>query len=89
VVVRNEQLYHKEVMIMSQSKCAKCDHLTFEMVENTPKGSKFHVIFIQCARCGAVVGVQPSENIPALLHFMKDMLAELAPKPDLSTRDAE
>ena len=74
---------------MSQSKCATCNHSTFEMVENTPKGSKFHVMFIQCAQCGTVVGVQPSENIPALLHFMKDMLVEIMQKAGISTRNVE
>jgi Fe2+ or Zn2+ uptake regulation protein len=74
-------------MRMSQSKCAKCDHSTFEMVENTPKGSKFHVTFIQCAQCGTVIGVQPDENIPALLHSMKDMLVELIQKAGILTRE--
>lgn len=80
---------YKEVMIMSQSKCAKCDHSTFEIVENTPEGSKFQVMFIQCAQCGTVIGVQPDENIPALLHFMKDMLVEIMQKLGLSTRYVE
>jgi hypothetical protein len=80
---------YKEVMMMSKSKCAKCENTTFEMVENTPEGSKFQVTFIQCAQCGTVIGVQPYENIPALLHFMKDMLVEMMQKLGLSTRYVE
>ena len=79
----------KEVRMMNKPKCAKCDHSTFEMVENTPEGSKFQVTFIQCAQCGTVIGVQPYENIPALLHFMKDMLVEIMQKLGLSTRNVE
>jgi hypothetical protein len=52
----------------------------------TQQGSKFEVTFIQCAQCGAVIGVQPSENIPARLHFMKDMLVEMMQKLGVSTR---
>ena len=74
---------------MSQSKCAKCGHPTFEMVENTPERSQFSVMFIQCAQCGKVIGVQPNENVPALLHFMKDMLVEIMQKSGLSTRYIE
>jgi hypothetical protein len=36
-----------------------------------------------------VIGVQPSENIPALLHFMKDMLVEMMQKLGISTRYVE
>ncbi|GAK56198.1 hypothetical protein U27_03160 [Candidatus Vecturithrix granuli] len=74
---------------MSQSKCAKCGHSTFEMVENTPERSQFPVMFIQCAQCGTVIGVQPNENIPALLHFIKGMLVEMMQKSGLSTRYIE
>ena len=74
---------------MVKSKCAKCDHSTFDMIENIPEGSKFQVTFIQWAQCGTVIGVQPYENIPALLHFMKDMLVEIMQKLGLSTRKFE
>ena len=74
---------------MSHSKCARCDNTTFEMVENTPEGSKYQLTFIQCEQCGTVVGVQSNENIPALLHFMKDMLVEMMQKQGLSTRYVE
>ncbi len=74
---------------MSQSKCARCDNTTFEMIENTPEGSKFQLTFIQCVQCGTVIGVQSNENIPALLHFMKDMLVEMMQKQGLSTRYVE
>ena len=40
---------------MAASKCA-CGHGLFEMKENSPQGSTFKVLFIQCGSCGLVVG---------------------------------
>ena len=39
------------------SKCAKCNSFSFELVEQAPKGSKYKLFFVQCALCGAPVGV--------------------------------
>jgi len=53
---------------MAVSTCPKCDSHTFEIVENTPKNSKFKLQFVQCSKCGAVIGVMDSYNIGSLLH---------------------
>lgn len=42
---------------MAESTCPKCDCHSFEMVESTPKNAAWRYIFVQCASCGAVVGV--------------------------------
>lgn len=47
---------------MAISKC-NCGNTTFEMVENTPIGSSYRVNFIQCSKCGNVVGVMDYFNI--------------------------
>jgi transcription initiation factor IIE alpha subunit len=39
------------------SKCGKCSSLSFELVEQAPRGSKYKLLFVQCASCGAPVGV--------------------------------
>ena len=44
---------------MAKSKCAKCDGTNFEAVKADPENSPHPVLLIQCAHCGAVVGVLP------------------------------
>ncbi len=56
---------------MARSTCPKCDNTTFEMVENSPRRSKYKLEFIQCAACGAVVGVMDYLNIGAKLEEME------------------
>jgi hypothetical protein len=54
---------------MATSTCPKagCGSHRFEMVENTPSGSAYKLMFIQCASCGTVVGVMDYFNIGNLL----------------------
>jgi hypothetical protein len=60
---------------MAISKCSKCDNTTFEMVEkDNITGANFKVMFIQCARCGAVIGVQDYYNLGAMLNTIKKHL---------------
>ena len=56
---------------MAISKCAKCDNTVFEMVEKEPIGANFKIMFIQCNRCGAVVGVQDYYNLGGMLNTIK------------------
>ena len=56
------------------SKCPRCDSTSFEMVEHTPSGSSFKLMFIQCAFCKSVVGVMDYYNIGSrLLELAKKM----------------
>ena len=59
---------------MAISKCAHCQSTRFECKENEPKGSKFKVLFIQCASCGVVVGMVDYYNIPLLLKKLAKAL---------------
>ena len=43
---------------MAVSTCPKCPGTTFEVVEASPIGAPSKLVFIQCASCGAVVGVK-------------------------------
>ncbi len=52
---------------MAQSTCPKCENTSFEIAENSPKGSRFKFTFIQCDRCGAVVGVVDYYNVGNIL----------------------
>ncbi|MDR3352604.1 MAG: hypothetical protein LBO00_06330 [Zoogloeaceae bacterium] len=42
---------------MSASKCPKCDHTQFEVIKVAVSGADRPVNFVQCAKCGSVVGV--------------------------------
>jgi len=53
---------------MATSTCPKCSSTTFEMTEVLPKGSRYKFMFIQCAACGAVVGVTDWYNTSSLLE---------------------
>ena len=60
---------------MALSTCTKCGWNSFEAVEKDGiLGSNYKKIFIQCAKCGGVVGVTDYWNIGALLVKICDKL---------------
>jgi predicted nucleic-acid-binding Zn-ribbon protein len=59
---------------MAQSTCPKCDSHMFEAKENSPTGSKYKLIFVQCRKCGAVVGVLDFVNVGAGLEQIAGLL---------------
>lgn len=60
---------------MAKSICPKCEHDQFELMESdSVKESKFKIMFIQCAQCGAVVGNTDFYNIPSLLEKLAKKL---------------
>lgn len=56
---------------MPTSKCSKCENTDFELVSAKIKFSSFNLNFIQCTRCGSVVGVIEDRNI----NYALDKLA--------------
>jgi len=44
------------------------------MVENSPSKSNYKVMFIQCSKCGSVVGVMDYYNIGTLISKLADKL---------------
>lgn len=59
---------------MAMSSCPKCSNHSFEMKENTPKDSAFKLLFVQCASCGTVVGVQEYFNVSSLIYKLAKKL---------------
>ncbi len=59
---------------MAQSTCPKCESHSFEAVNVTPDNSRFTLIFIQCAECGAVVGTMDMRNIGEMISQLPDQL---------------
>ena len=52
---------------MAISKCPACSLTRFEMKTLEPEGSKFKLSAVQCASCGAVLGITDYYNVPSLL----------------------
>jgi len=53
---------------MATSSCPKCGNHSFELKQQTPNGSQFKFMFIQCSACGCVVCTTDYYNIPSLLE---------------------
>lgn len=53
---------------MATSTCPKCTSTKFELKTSEIEGARFNVNLIQCASCGAVVGVVDYYNVPNLLE---------------------
>ncbi len=53
---------------MATSTCPKCNSTSFELKTNdNVKGTNYKLSFIQCADCGAVVGVLDYYNLGSLI----------------------
>ena len=62
---------------MAISKCAKCENTFFELKENAPTGAAFKVQFVQCSKCGTVVGVLEYHNTGAMVQNVERRLLGL------------
>ena len=58
--------------------CPKCGNHSFELQEAAPLNSENKFLFVQCAACGTVVGVQDYYNIGHLLHDQATLLKRIA-----------
>jgi hypothetical protein len=65
---------------MASSRCANCEGSLFEMIQNSPTKSAYKMNFIQCSKCGAVVGVVDYFNVGAMLHKQGEALKAIATK---------
>ena len=64
----------KGVMVMAQSKCAECGNTSFEIEYKSPSGSRYKIAFVQCSKCGAVVGITDRNDTAALLEPIRKKL---------------
>jgi len=62
---------------MAISKCPKCDNTFFELVENSPSKSNYKLLFVQCSRCGTVVGAMDYYNIGTVLNKVENNLEKI------------
>lgn len=59
---------------MSASKCGACGHGSFEIKTKEPTGSRFKLNYLQCASCGAVVGVTDYSDVATLVMSLAEQL---------------
>jgi hypothetical protein len=60
---------------MAQSTCTKCNNTTFQITHKAGIiGAEYAHDFIQCAKCGGVVGVVGAINNTVLLYTIMDKL---------------
>ena len=62
---------------MATSSCPKCSNASFELKENTPKGSNYKFYFVQCASCGTVISCMEYISNNNLLYEVKALLENL------------
>ena len=63
---------------MAFSKCMRCECATFEVVEAEPHDSNYKLLFVQCRRCGGVVGALDCMNIGAMLVKQFEAIQKIA-----------
>jgi ribosomal protein L37E len=63
---------------MATSTCAKCGHTSFEIAESAISGLRFKRDFLQCGRCGGVIGVIEADNLNGRLDAIEERLKELS-----------
>lgn len=63
---------------MATSKCGSCGGTEFEMVQqDAVRGSRYKLMFVQCASCGAVAGITTHEHVPTLIHGLTVLVNSL------------
>jgi hypothetical protein len=63
---------------VAQSKCPHCSSTVFQLIDAEPDNARFPLKFIQCAQCGAPVGVLEDVNLGSALQKHHDYVAEMA-----------
>lgn len=64
------------------SKCAKCNSFSFEIVEQSPRNSKYKFFFVQCSVCGSPIGVLEYFNSGAKIEIVENKIQSLERKID-------
>lgn len=62
------------------STCAKCGSISFEMKENSPRGSNYKLFFVQCAVCGAPIGSMEYFNSGVQIEKVNKQIQNLEDK---------
>jgi uncharacterized Zn finger protein len=63
---------------MAKSTCPRCEGHEFERVEHSPVDESYRLMFVQCAECGTVFGIQDYFNVDAVVEEQNRILRQLA-----------
>ena len=66
---------------MAASTCIPCGHTAFEKAESAISGLRFKRDFLQCCKCGGVIGVIEADNLNARLDAIEERLKGIAGSP--------
>jgi len=62
---------------MIQSQCLKCGNNSFEAQKKRITGLNYEITFVQCSKCGCVIGVLDTEIIGGQIVLAVDTLGKL------------
>jgi len=65
---------------MASSSCVKCGSGEFELTTVRPFGAALDCCFVQCSRCGGVVGVMEAGHIGSELLLIRARIDRVANK---------
>ncbi|NLO89429.1 MAG: hypothetical protein GX088_03765 [Clostridia bacterium] len=73
---------------MASAACPKCGHEFFEMREVEPMGPKtrYEIMFVFCAKCGAAIGTVDCINLGKLAVEIREKLDDIEHKIDYLIR---
>jgi len=67
---------------MATTKCARCDSTSFEAKVFEPRGSNYKLVSVQCASCGAAIGVMEYMNSTTQIQKLEKQLQDVAADVD-------
>jgi hypothetical protein len=62
---------------MASSNCIRCNNSTFEIKENSPRGSRVKFFLLQCTSCGGVVGMTDYYPVGSETHGLSKRLEKI------------
>jgi hypothetical protein len=62
--------------MFGMSNCAKCGGTLFKVVEQSPYGSNFKLMFVQCSACNVPIGVVNYYDTGAQLVEQKQLIKD-------------
>ena len=63
---------------MATTRCPHCNSTSFEMVENSPRTSRYRLHAVQCASCGAPFTFMEYHNIGRMMEKQNEALKKIA-----------
>ncbi len=64
-------------MVIILSTCSNCKSHLFGLEEQSPRGSKFKVYFVQCTSCGVPVGTMDYLHTGSLVDGLEKKVSRL------------